>query len=140
MNAVIYARVSTREQEQEGYSIPAQLKLLRDYAFKNGLTIQREFCDSESAKSAGRKSFGEMLTFLKRSKIASEECSKTSTSRMMSWPISCSRSDIANNISEANEPKSAPSFTANLPSCAGRWIVPIPTSSMGKFLKTSGLE
>jgi site-specific DNA recombinase len=68
VNAVIYARVSTREQEQEGYSIPAQLKLLRDYAFKNGLTIQREFCDSESAKSTGRKSFGEMLTFLKRSK------------------------------------------------------------------------
>jgi DNA invertase Pin-like site-specific DNA recombinase len=30
--AVLYARVSSREQEQEGYSIPAQLKLLREYA------------------------------------------------------------------------------------------------------------
>jgi predicted site-specific integrase-resolvase len=26
--AVIYARVSSKEQEKEGYSIPAQLKLL----------------------------------------------------------------------------------------------------------------
>jgi len=30
MNTVIYARVSSKEQEQEGYSIPAQLKLLKD--------------------------------------------------------------------------------------------------------------
>jgi DNA invertase Pin-like site-specific DNA recombinase len=28
MKAVIYARVSSREQEREGHSIPAQLKLL----------------------------------------------------------------------------------------------------------------
>jgi predicted site-specific integrase-resolvase len=27
--AVIYARVSSKEQEKEGFSIPAQLKLLR---------------------------------------------------------------------------------------------------------------
>ena len=31
-NAVIYVRVSTREQEREGLSIPAQLRILRDYA------------------------------------------------------------------------------------------------------------
>lgn len=30
--AVIYARVSSKEQEREGFSIPAQLKLLKDYA------------------------------------------------------------------------------------------------------------
>ena len=30
--AVVYARVSSKEQEKEGYSIPAQLKLLKDYA------------------------------------------------------------------------------------------------------------
>jgi DNA invertase Pin-like site-specific DNA recombinase len=29
MKAVIYARVSSKDQEREGYSIPAQLKLLR---------------------------------------------------------------------------------------------------------------
>ena len=30
--AVLYARVSTSDQEKEGYSIPAQIKLLEDYA------------------------------------------------------------------------------------------------------------
>jgi hypothetical protein len=30
--AVLHARVSSREQEREGYSIPAQRKLLNEYA------------------------------------------------------------------------------------------------------------
>ncbi len=30
-NAVVYARVSSKEQEREGFSIPAQLGLLRDF-------------------------------------------------------------------------------------------------------------
>jgi site-specific DNA recombinase len=29
---VIYARVSSKEREKEGFSIPAQLKVLRKYA------------------------------------------------------------------------------------------------------------
>jgi site-specific DNA recombinase len=53
--AVIYARVSSREQEQEGYSIDAQLKLARSFASKNGFEIVQEFVDIESAKSAGRQ-------------------------------------------------------------------------------------
>ena len=44
MKAVLYARVSSKEQE-EGFSIPAQLKLLKDYARENGLKIIREFID-----------------------------------------------------------------------------------------------
>jgi len=66
--AVAYARVSSREQQQEGYSIEAQLKLLRSYAQKNGFTIIQEFVEIESAKSAGRTEFGKMYEFLKRSK------------------------------------------------------------------------
>ncbi len=66
MQTVIYARVSSREQEQEGYSIPAQLKLLREYASKNGLLISEEFVDVETAKISGRKRFGEMVQFFKR--------------------------------------------------------------------------
>jgi site-specific DNA recombinase len=61
--AVIYARVSSKEQELEGYSIPAQLKLLREYGQKNGLHILREFIEIESAKAAGRTQFGEMVRF-----------------------------------------------------------------------------
>src|SRR5271163_1949706 len=64
--AVIYARVSSKEQEQEGFSIPAQLKLLREYAQKNGFHIVQEFVDIETAKKAGRKQFDEMVRYLRK--------------------------------------------------------------------------
>ncbi len=62
--AVVYARVSSKDQEREGFSIPAQLKLLRTYALERRLTILQEFVDIETAKQAGRGGFGEMLAFL----------------------------------------------------------------------------
>ena len=43
--AVIYARVSSKEQEKEGYSIPAQLKLLKDYAAAQGFAVAQEYVD-----------------------------------------------------------------------------------------------
>ncbi|MDY6893772.1 MAG: recombinase family protein [Chloroflexota bacterium] len=64
--AVIYARVSSKEQDKEGFSIPAQLKLLDDYAKNMGLIIAREFVDVETAKQAGRSNFGEMVMFFKQ--------------------------------------------------------------------------
>jgi hypothetical protein len=60
--AVIYARVSSKEQEKEGYSIPAQLKLLKDYAAAEGFTVAQEYVDVETAKQTGRGAFGEMVT------------------------------------------------------------------------------
>jgi len=66
--AVLYARVSSREQQQEGYSIEAQVKLLRATASKEGLEIVREFVEVESAKVAGRKQFTDMVTFFKRNR------------------------------------------------------------------------
>lgn len=66
--AVIYARVSSKEQEKEGYSIPAQTELLKEYALKNNITIVQEYTDSETAKQAGRTNFNAMLTFLKKNK------------------------------------------------------------------------
>ena len=66
--AIIYARVSSREQEREGYSIPAQLKLLNEYAEKKGLRVIKEFTDNETAKKEGRTNFNEMLGFLKKNK------------------------------------------------------------------------
>jgi site-specific DNA recombinase len=65
-SAVIYARVSSEEQEREGYSIPAQLKFLRDYAQKNDFQIVHEFVDVETAKMAGRRKFGEMVLYLEK--------------------------------------------------------------------------
>ena len=53
----IYARVSSKEQEWEGYSIPAQLKLLRSYALDNDLIVVKDFIDVETAKKPGRTNF-----------------------------------------------------------------------------------
>src|SRR5260370_3455371 len=62
---VIYARVSAKEQEKEGFSIPAQLKLLKDYAAAQGFTVAKEYVDVETAKQTGRTAFGEMIAHLK---------------------------------------------------------------------------
>ncbi len=67
--AVLYARVSSREQREEGYSIEAQVKLLRATAQEEGFEIVREFVEIESAKVAGRKQFSEMVTFFKRNRM-----------------------------------------------------------------------
>src|SRR4029077_2863373 len=63
--AVIYARVSSKEQEKEGFSIPAQLKLLKEYAAANGLAVAQEYLDVDTAKQTGRAAFGEMVAYLK---------------------------------------------------------------------------
>lgn len=62
--AIIYARVSSKEQEKEGFSIPAQLKFLREYAKRNNFTVVKEFAEAETAKQKGRPVFTEMLTYL----------------------------------------------------------------------------
>ena len=62
--AVVYARVSSKEQEKEGFSIPAQLKLLKEYAAANGFAVAQEYVDVETAKQTGRAAFGEMVAFL----------------------------------------------------------------------------
>lgn len=62
--AVIYARVSSKDQEAEGFSIPAQLKFLHEYASKKGYVIVKEFTDAETAKKTGRTQFSEMLSFI----------------------------------------------------------------------------
>lgn len=66
--AVIYARVSSREQEREGFSIQAQLKLLKEYARVHDFNVVQEFVDVETAKVTGRKQFVEMVRFLGRKK------------------------------------------------------------------------
>jgi site-specific DNA recombinase len=64
--AVVYARVSSKEQEKEGFSIPAQLKLLRGYAADHRLTVIEEFVDVETAKRSGRPGFTAMVEFFKK--------------------------------------------------------------------------
>src|SRR5258707_1443205 len=64
--AVLYARVSGKDQEREGYSIPAQLRYLREYAERNQIQIVEQFVDVETAKTTGRKQFGAMLQFIQK--------------------------------------------------------------------------
>lgn len=62
---LLYARVSSKEQDREGFSIDAQLKLLRSYAEQNGIRLIREYVDIETAKATGRTHFNEMIAYLK---------------------------------------------------------------------------
>ena len=64
--AVIYARVSSKEQEKEGFSIPAQLKLLTNYAADQGFTVAQKYVDVETAKQTGRSGFIEMVNYFKK--------------------------------------------------------------------------
>ena len=66
--AVLYARVSSKEQEKDGFSIPAQQKSLRRYAGVKAIQISKEFTDVETAKSSGRTGFGETITFMRRTR------------------------------------------------------------------------
>ena len=65
MNGVIYVRVSSERQEREGFSIPAQKKILREYAEKCGVKIVKVFEEAETAKRAGRQQFLQMVDFLR---------------------------------------------------------------------------
>ena len=78
MKSVLYARVSSKEQEKEGYSIPAQVNLLNEYAVKNGHKVIKAFKDVETAKQAGREKFNLMVEFLKEhSDVKIMLCEKT---------------------------------------------------------------
>jgi DNA invertase Pin-like site-specific DNA recombinase len=62
----VYARVSSKEQREEGYSIEAQLRLLHEYAANLRFVIAEEFIDVESASKSGRTGFNAMLAYLRK--------------------------------------------------------------------------
>ena len=63
MNAVIYCRVSSKEQV-EGTSLESQELACRDFARRNSLDVLQVFVDrGESAKFADRPQLLEMLAF-----------------------------------------------------------------------------
>jgi site-specific DNA recombinase len=65
-SAVLYCRVSSKEQEKEGFSIAAQERLLNKYANEKGFRVLSKYVDVETAKRAGRTGFVEMVTTLRR--------------------------------------------------------------------------
>ena len=65
MKAVYFARVSTREQAEEGYSLSAQEKLLKEYAEKQEFDVVKKFAVPESARGKQeRKLFNELLDYV----------------------------------------------------------------------------
>lgn len=66
--AVIYARVSSKEQEREGFSIPAQFAIIEEYAKRHNLQVIQRYHEAETAKKSGREKFAEMVSFLLQQK------------------------------------------------------------------------
>jgi site-specific DNA recombinase len=68
-NAVIYTRVSTKEQAENNNSLNTQFNSITTYAQNNKFNIIECFGGKhESAKTDGRKEFQRMLTFVKKKK------------------------------------------------------------------------
>ena len=64
MNVVLYTRVSTIEQVEEGNSLVSQENYCRRYAEHKGLNIERVFCEKgESAKTANRTELQKMIRY-----------------------------------------------------------------------------
>jgi site-specific DNA recombinase len=67
-NAIIYTRVSTKEQAETNTSLETQKKLCEQYAKNNNYIVKAYFGGTyESAKSDDRKEFKRMLKFAKQS-------------------------------------------------------------------------
>jgi site-specific DNA recombinase len=68
MKAVIFARVSTQEQAQEGYSIGGQVERLTEYCKRNNLDVIEVFKVSESSTKGEKKEFNRMINLVKTHK------------------------------------------------------------------------
>jgi site-specific DNA recombinase len=78
MQAVLFCRVSTKEQEETGFSLPSQQKLLKEYSTRKGFITAKVFLVSESASGKKqRKTFIEMMQFIKKEKLKIIICEKT---------------------------------------------------------------
>ena len=77
LSCVLLCRVSTKDQETTGYSLPAQERLLTDYSALCGPHPARAFHIAESAALASqRRTFKEMLAFMRQQKIKHLVCEK----------------------------------------------------------------
>ncbi len=77
IKAVIYARVSSKEQEETGYSLEAQEKLLKDYAEQKGFELVKIYKVTESASGKQiRKMFIEMIQYVTNKNINVILCEK----------------------------------------------------------------
>ncbi len=76
--AIILARVSSKAQEDEGYSLDSQLKLMRNYCKSKKLNVVEEFKIAETAsKEQRRKVYHEMLTYITKHRVFNVVVEKT---------------------------------------------------------------
>lgn len=69
--------MSSKEQEDSGYSLPAQQKLLSEYANRKDYNVKQIFAVAESASGAKqRKVFAEMMFYVKKNKVKIILCEK----------------------------------------------------------------
>lgn len=68
MKAIILARVSTKEQQEEGQSIPAQTRRMVDYCCNRSFEDPEIFQITESSSKDTRKEFEKVIKFIKESK------------------------------------------------------------------------
>ena len=64
--AILYARVSSREQEETGYSLDAQEKLLKEYAEKQFKVVKTYKISESAAGKQIRKTFSEMMGYIEK--------------------------------------------------------------------------
>jgi site-specific DNA recombinase len=64
MKAIIFARVSSKEQE-DGHSLDAQIQSCFKYAINKGLKVTEQFRVVESSTAIGRPEFSKMIDFIK---------------------------------------------------------------------------
>ncbi len=77
MKAILFCRVSSREQEENGYSLPSQEKLLKSYAEKHDFKVAKIFAISESAStSKQRQIFMTMMRYVMSEDIKIIVCEK----------------------------------------------------------------
>src|SRR5687767_7559861 len=83
VGAVIYVRVSTKEQT-ENLSLPTQLRACEEYCRRQGYEVLERFHEEgESAKSTDRSQLQNLLTFcrLNKGRVPSWSCSTSRASR-----------------------------------------------------------
>ena len=77
IKSIIFSRVSSKEQEETGYSLEAQECLLKDYAKDKGFKVEKIYKVTESASGKQvRIMFTEMIQFVKSKNINIILCEK----------------------------------------------------------------
>jgi site-specific DNA recombinase len=75
--AVVYARVSSKEQEETGYSLPAQERLIEEYGKRKELITDKVFSVAESASGKfQRETFAKMMEYIDKKGVNIILCEK----------------------------------------------------------------